>query len=203
MIEPSPPGHVQDGMVVADDELMSVFQGGGNDAFCELVDRYQRPLVRFFMLRGRGAEEAEDCAQDVWRKIFRARHDYTARAQFRTYLFRVARNHLIDRMRTAEARHPWLPFEEETAAGAMQGCADAARDGDPIDHAAARELLERVHAALERLPEAQREVFTLAHLDELTYDEAADVLGVPVGTIKSRMFHAVRRLRELLKAEVG
>lgn len=195
-------------MTATDDELMLSFRGGEVAAFSGIVERYHDFLVRFFRVRGRSASASDDLAQDVWRKVFRARHEYTAKAPFRAYLARIARNHLIDVLRGSEARH--APVSLDAPAG---GCADGGRAGlsiflagpeaDPADEAQNAELRSRLTDALMQLPEPQRETFVLCQLEEMRYEDAAEVLGVPVGTVKSRIFNAVRRLRDALRAEVS
>ena len=83
-----------------DVELMLAFKQGDYNAFALLVERHQLGLIQFFYAQGGDRALAEDCTQEVWRKIFRAREDYTHRAQFKTYLLRVARNLWIDVFRS-------------------------------------------------------------------------------------------------------
>lgn len=192
-----------------DDSLMFAFQKGETGAFTELVERYQDRLLRYFRHRGRSVQESEDDAQEVWRKIFRSRSEYTAKALFSTYFYRIARNLLIDRLRSAAHKHPAISLDDggaeddgfERRAAAVDLL--AAAGPDPSDEMSAGELRERIRAAIDQLPEAQREAFMLSQFDGLPYEEIASVLGVPVGTVKSRMFNAVRRLREALRTEVS
>ena len=193
-------------MSVTDDQLMCLFQEGDVLAFSKIVDRYHDFLVRFFRVRGRTEAEAADLAQDVWKKVFKARHEYSAKAPFRAYLARIARNHLIDLTRGADFRHAPISLDgrsdgNDERKGGLQDVL-CAPDVDPAHDAMSEELCERIKEALMSLPEPQRETFILCRLEDMKYEDAAEVLGVPVGTIKSRVFNAIRHLRDMLRAEV-
>jgi RNA polymerase sigma-70 factor (ECF subfamily) len=176
---------------------MVAFQQGDYDAFGRLVEQYTDPLVNFFYYQCRDWDLAEDCCQEVWAKLFRSREEYQPRARFSTFLFRVARNHWIDCFRS-RARRP-----TETS---LDGDPDERSLGDSLESAPLPPdaLMERkdvagaVAAALAHLPPEMRDVFVLGEVEGLPYSEVAVILAIPVGTVKSRMFNAVRRLQELL-----
>lgn len=187
-------------MIEEDAELMLAFKRGDYNAFSILVERYQRPLIRFFFAQSLDRALAEDCAQEVWRKIFRARSDYSPRALFKTYLFRVARNHWIDVYRSNAKTAGTVSLDasgDERTGRALTG-AVAGDAPTPMIELSRRELRERLETAMSQLTDAHREVFVLAELQGLRYAEIGEILGIPIGTVKSRMFNAVRRLRELL-----
>ena len=183
-----------------DARLMLAFQRGDRRAFDQLVERYANALVNYFYFQSRDQDLAEDCAQDVWAKLFRARDQYEPRALFRTWLFRVARNHWIDTLRSLGRRPPPLSLSLGEGEEGSSSLAErlAALPGGGIESLERRELAERLGAALGRLTEEMREVFLLGEIEELPYAEIARILGIPVGTVKSRMYHAVRRLRAWL-----
>lgn len=123
-------GSLTDFMVDPDVASMLAFQRGDYDAFQGLVERHTEALVSYFFFQSRDRQLAEDCSQDVWLKVFKSRDDYQPRARFRTFLFRVARNHWIDRFRTRARRPRETPLEgdgqdAESGAGPWTGCPQA------------------------------------------------------------------------------
>jgi len=157
-------------------------------------------LLAFFQHLGARRAEAEDLAQDTFLKLFQTADQYCPDGRFRGYAYRVARNAWIDRAR----RDAYAPRAAEGAGGAALGEADLTALADrgaeePSARIEAREDAGRLAAAIAALPEAQRLAFELGVVRELPYADVALVLDVPVGTVKSRVFNAVRRLRELLQ----
>jgi RNA polymerase sigma-70 factor (ECF subfamily) len=185
-----------------DSDLMLRVRDGEGGAFEALVERFLRPLVRFFHRMGADLSLAEDCAQEVFLKLYRTRSGYEPRAKFSTFLFRVARNHWIDVYRHRAAAPPSVSAE---------GSGDDADDSDPprdrlparpdppADAAEGRELLVALREAVLRLPAEHREVLALTRGGTLRYEEVAAILEIPVGTVKSRMHAAVGALRDLLR----
>lgn len=195
-------GSLTDFMADPDVASMLAFQRGDYDAFQRLVELHTESLVSYFFFQSRDRQLAEDCSQDVWLKIFRAREDYRPRARFRTFLFRVARNHWIDRFRT-QARRPGETslegdrHDEDAGGGPLDRLASGG--DDPETRVRRFDAARTVARVLQRLPEEMREVYILAEVQELPYAEVADLLSIPVGTVKSRMFNAVRRLQEIAR----
>ncbi|MCB9831559.1 MAG: sigma-70 family RNA polymerase sigma factor [Planctomycetes bacterium] len=193
----------QDDEIDDDARLMLAFKRGDYNAFATLVERHQKALIQFFYAQHPDRQMAEDCTQEVWRKVFKARADYEVRARFKTYLLRVARNHWIDVYRSRVKHGPLLSLDgaqEEENPGMAAAVPGAERT--PLAELSGRELQEIIEEALGRLPEPQREVFVLAEFQGLRYQDVAQILDIPVGTVKSRMFNAIRRLRELLHREM-
>ncbi|HUS57468.1 MAG TPA: sigma-70 family RNA polymerase sigma factor [Planctomycetota bacterium] len=188
-----------------DAELMLEFQQTDNEeAFAELVGRYQKPLVNFFYRLVWDEQQSEDLSQEVFCRIFIHRKSYKAQAKFSTYLFRIARNLWIDHYRS----HGKMP---QFASLSMP----AGRDSDEqlIDRLAAPTPCEpaetpsdtalRLQAALDQLSEEQRLVFVLSKNQGMKYAEIAETLSVPVGTVRSRMHSAVQKLQRLLVRPSG
>ena len=156
-------------------------------------------LTGFFRRQGADHSESEDLAQDVLMRMVQRAATYESQERFAAYVFRVARNVWIDSRRRKAARPKPVRLETEDS--------DAARIKiDPIDPGAApghklevTDEANRVADALAHLSPNHREVFELGVLQELPYVEIGQLLSVPVGTVKSRMFHAMRTLRELLE----
>ncbi|MCA8962888.1 MAG: RNA polymerase sigma factor [Planctomycetes bacterium] len=169
---------------------MSAVRGGDRAAFSELVRDHQQNLVNLFRRLGADAHEAEDCAQETFLRVYRYRDRYEPTAPFRAFLHTLARHAWIDSRRRSRRRR--------TVSVELTPEIEPAK---PADDASFGERLDLAAATL-RLPDAQRWVLLLSAQQGLSYAEIAEILGVPIGTVKSRAFHAVRRLRELLHAQV-
>ncbi len=194
----------QDIEIDDDARLMLAFKRGDYNAFATLVERHQKGLIQFFYAQHPDRQLAEDCTQEVWRKVFKARADYEVRARFKTYLLRVARNHWIDVYRSRRKQGPMLSIDagEDADAPGLAGSLPG-EERTPVAKLSGRELRTIIEDALARLPSSQREVFILAEFQGLRYQDVAEILDIPVGTVKSRMFNAVRRLRDLLGKEMN
>ena len=184
-------------------ELMLRVAGGDDAAFETLVRRLLPRLLGFFRRLGADASLAEDCAQEVFLKVYRARAGYTARAKFTTYLFHIARNHWIDVYRHRAAGPGMVSAEVLRGTGDDDGPRREFEGPSPAPDARVgqRELVAALRRAVEGLGEEQREVFVLARVESLRYQEIGEILGIPVGTVKSRMHAAWKQIRASLRAE--
>ncbi|HYC77040.1 MAG TPA: sigma-70 family RNA polymerase sigma factor [Planctomycetota bacterium] len=182
-----------------DARLMLAFKEGDAAAFSALVERHRDGVVTYYWAMSRDRDFAEDLAQELFVKLFRHRVDYVPKASFRTYLFTLARNVWIDAYRSRRHRTPERSLDATDEEG--EGSLGERLPGDavrPEAGAERSELAEAIAKAVARLPADMREVFVLGAMQERDYAEVARTLDIPVGTVKSRMFHAVRRLRDLL-----
>lgn len=165
--------------------MLKVSEDNDPEALRALIRKHQGALLNFF-LRSGAYSFAEDLVQDTFIRLYRYRDRCRPRARFTTFLHTLARHVWIDHLRkrgrmvTLHAR--WSVLQPET---------DEVSAGIPASHLDA-------HEALQRLPEPLREVVVLSILQGLSYPEVAVVLEIPVGTVKSRMFYALQKLRELL-----
>lgn len=172
---------------------LSALRDGDPGRFEAFVRSETGSFVGFFLRQGAERAEAEDLTQEVFLRLFRSAKQYDARDRFGAFTWRVARNAWIDRNRRRVLRGEGGEDEDGRFGGDV-----------PDDHEGVLDGLERneevgkVHGALAKLSQSHRLVFELGVVQELPYATISDMLEVPVGTIKSRMFHAVRRLRELL-----
>jgi RNA polymerase sigma-70 factor (ECF subfamily) len=187
-----------------DTDLMLRVKSGEAGAFERLVARFLRPLVAFFHRLGADVSTAEDCAQEVFVKLFRTRGTYEPKARFTTFLFAVARHHWIDVVRHRSAGPSTVSADAPSEGGASEGTlGDRLEAGSPppAHRAEDSELLAAMRRAIDQLSPDHREVFSLAQVEGLRYEEIARILGVPVGTVKSRMHAAVGLLRDRLRRE--
>lgn len=151
-------------------------------------------LIGFFERLGADGAEAEDLTQDVLVRLYRSAQAYQPRDAFAAYVLRVARNAWIDAGRRRASRPPRAGSEPVDELELPDELAPGPRDLEQLEEG------ERARAALAKLPEGHRWVFELAVLQGRPYPEIAELVGIPLGTVKSRVFHAVRKLRELLGA---
>lgn len=173
-----------------DIELMKKVRDGDQSAFAALVFRHRDRLKRFFASLGEADESAQDLAQETLVRLWVARERYEPAAKFTTYLFQIARNCWLNALRTRK-RHPSGEPEQDPEVHISP-----AWPWNPVFNAYRIREIRRVIVSL---PEKQREVFVLCHLQGFTTAETAAMLEIPVGTVKSRMSAAVHKLRDLLK----
>lgn len=165
---------------------------GDRAAFALLVTRYRGRVVVLArrMLAARSAEEAEDVAQETFLAAYEKRTSYGRGLPFRPWLYRIAVNRCLDRLR-AEARRPavltWDTVSEPEA-----------READPLDALLADEGERLLETAVTALPPKLRAVFLLRHLDALSYEEISAATGVPLSTVKTHLFRARTVLRAAL-----
>ena len=173
---------------------------GDRDAFAELVDAWQQPVLNFVTRTLRDPDEAEDVAQSVFVQIYRARERYQPSARFTAWLFTIARNCCLNELRR-RSRHrtesldaPALDPENEAA----PQFADP-RGRTPDELALVDELELKVEAAVADLPETQRTALLLFQREELPYEDIAKILGVSLSATKSLIHRARETLKQRLK----
>ena len=183
----------------SDGALLAAYRDGDTGAFEVLLGRYRRPIFNFVLRSVRDRGRAEELYQDVWMKVIERCGDFRGDAKFSTWLYTIARNVCIDHQRKMKFRaHASL---EAPQPGKNQSLGERlGNPGPSTERLAAGGLLrERLTAAVEELPEEQREVFLLRQLQGLAFNEIADVVGAPANTVKSRMRYALERLQEALR----
>ena len=181
-----------------DEQLMLAYGAGSAEALEALYGRWRRQIYRFLIRQCDGAGTADELYQDVWLRVVNARRQYTVAARFSTWLFRIARNRLIDHWRS-QSRKPVTetPVAEDCETDPMDNVA-APDDLQPEKVMERNERVRIVVGAVESLPDAQRETFLLHEEGGLTIDEIAMLTGVGHETAKSRLRYAMARLRALL-----
>jgi len=185
-----------------DTQTMLRVKAGEAGAFPALVERWIRPLASFFHRLGADPSLAEDCASEVFYKLYKTREAYEPRAKFSTFLFSVARHHWIDVYRHAHIGPTIVsgdgPAEEGGAGGTLVDRLAAPEDA-PSGGAERAEVARAVREAVAALSDEHREVFALAQGEGLRYQEIAEILRIPIGTVKSRMHTAMALLRDRLR----
>ncbi len=184
-IDPAGEGEALADELLADELLAVRCQLGEPAAFDALVDRWHEPLWRYVRRLSDGEEAAADVVQDVWLRVLRGMPQLRDPARLRAWLFGIARRAVLDRVRRRYAEPEPLSVDD----------VDLAAPDDRDDLA---EELALMHEELARLPFTEREVLALFYLQELTLGQIAEIVGAPVGTVKSRLFRARRMLRRTL-----
>lgn len=165
-------------------------QTGDEAAYAELIERYG-PRLRYFVRKRLGRDDAvDDVLQEVWIDVFRQLPRLNDVGAFAAWIYRIARGKaVLDVRRNGDGRH------------ALQEAGEiAAPEAEPefsADDAA------RIHIALDQLPAEQREVLVLRFMEAMSYDDIGQVIGCPVGTVRSRIFYGKQALKRLLSDEVG
>jgi len=184
-----------------DAALMAAIKTGELKAFNALVGRHQRSLINFFYHLCWDRQVAEDCAQEVFLRVYSHLNTYEPQAKFTTFLFRIARNLWIDRMRTAAVHGKPVSLQSPSGGGgegpALQDRV-ASRAPSPVEILTRREQQDALRRAIDQLPEEQRAVVILSEIQGLKYHDISAILDVPVGTVKSRMHTAMDKLKDLL-----
>jgi len=181
-----------------DQQLVERAQRGDKRAFELLVLKYQRKLGRLLSRFVRDAAEVEDVTQEAFIKAYRALPSFRGDSAFYTWLYRIgintAKNYLVALGRRAPTT---TSFDSEEAEGFED--ADQLRDANtPESELEGKEIAATVNRAVEALPEDLRTAITLREIEGLSYEEIANVMGCPVGTVRSRIFRA----REAIAAEL-
>lgn len=184
---------------ISDQLLVARCQSDDRAAFDALVDRYQARVFGFVRRMVSSREEAEDIAQEVFIRAFRNIHRYDGRASVAGWLFKIATNLCIDSLRRSSRRVSEVALEGDESA------ADRVPDpsGDPEPVVMARQMQEVLAVAVHSLSDRLKPVLLLHDVEGLSYEEIANVLNIPVGTVKSRLFLARERLQQALGAYLG
>ncbi|MFM8275111.1 MAG: sigma-70 family RNA polymerase sigma factor [Gemmata sp.] len=179
-----------------DRRLIADCLGGRRDAFGELVSRYQARLYNSALRLVHSPEDAADVVQDTFLNAYQALHTFKGDAEFFTWLYRIAFNTAISLKRK---KRPVVSLESHTRETGLD-------PDDPSDYVKPNSALERnederhLHEAIAKLSAEHRDVLVLKDLEGMKYEQIAEILGVPIGTVRSRLHRARLDLRDLLTA---
>jgi RNA polymerase sigma-70 factor (ECF subfamily) len=183
--------------VASDDQaLVERCRSGDLAAFEPLVEKYRERVWRLAYHYVRDREEAWDVAQEAFVRAWQALPNFRGQSAFYTWLFRIVVNVATDRARSRAARGRAFGTEAVPEEDWERVLVDPARG--PDETAAGAEARERVRRALDALPPHHRTIIMLSDLEGLSYREIAEVLGIPMGTVMSRLHNARKRLRQVL-----
>lgn len=171
---------------------------GEMSAWDTLIHTYQ-PLVHSLACRLVGQDEAEDITQEVFLRAFKALHTFRGDSQLSTWIYRIAVNLCRDRARYSKRRPVAFSLDEPLLSEEGEVGRQIPDQAPSVDeHVQTRELSEQVELALSQLPSFHRSVLVLHDMQGLRYEEVAQVLGCSLGTVKSRLFYARRKMEKLL-----
>ena len=185
--------------VTSDEEIVREVLAGEPDRFEELVRRHQRQIVNFIYRMVGDSDLALDMSQEVFIRVYQALARYDPRFKFTTWIYRIASNCAIDRLR----RHQFPTVSLDATSVGPSGdnvrrIQIPSQDQDPAESLESRETMQRLESAISRLSPGYRRLIVLRHVNSLRYEQIAAVTGLPLGTVKNRIFRA----RAILRREI-
>jgi len=183
----------------SDEDLLVRFCQGQTEAFGLLVRRYERELYGYLRRYLGDGSLAEDVFQNTFLQLYLKSGQYEPGRPVRPWLYTIATHQAIDALRR-NGRHQMVSLEQqvEPGEGELRGLMEMleCRGPSPVDSATSAERREQVRAGVDRLPDFLKQVLLLAYYQGLKYREIADILDIPVGTVKSRLHAALVKLQE-------
>lgn len=178
---------------ISDCDLVTRTVAGREDGFEELVRRYQRPIAAYVYRMVGDYEAALDLTQEVFIKVYNSLRRYRSEFKFSTWIYKIAHNAAIDHLRRHSARVQSLmnKFEGEPREMTLES-----RRLSPEQESERAERRAEIERVVRGLPIAYRELILLRHSHDLSYDEIAEVTGLPLGTVKNRLFRAREAMRQ-------
>jgi len=191
------------GRELSDEELLLACQRGDRDALPVLIKRHEHGIYAYLRRYTRDPVLAEDIFQDTFLKVHEKIGQYQPGRPARPWLYTIATHQAVDALRRAKRRRGTSLDESRDRSGEGEGArlgdAVESHESAPSERMERGELAERMRAAVDSLPDLYREVLILAYYQEMKYQDIAEVLGLPLGTVKSRMHAAMGKLAEMLK----
>lgn len=182
-------------MPASDEELMRRIKAGDHKAFAELYDRWAPRLYAFILSRGHSRIVADDVLQDIFMKLAEKPQLFDINRRFSSWIFTVTLNKLRNLNRDAYAHTAVLK-----ALHTPSSATDAGKTADALHHNIDRKVIKKaLYEHLNHLEPHHREVVLMRYHDNLSLQEIAEILNIPEGTVKSRLFYALRLLAEKLK----
>ena len=179
---------------LADGELVQTALAGRESGFEELVRRYQRPIAAYVYRMVGDYDAALDLTQEVFIKVYGSLSRYRAEFKFSTWIYKIAHNAAIDYLRRGAARETTISSgEDDRPAMTVES-----RRLTPEQESERNERCSEIETVVQMLPASYRELIVLRHSNDLSYDEIAEVTGLPLGTVKNRLFRAREAMRDLL-----
>ncbi len=177
----------------SDRELVATANRGSEGSFEELVRRYQRPISAYVYRMVGDYEAALDLTQEIFIKVYGSLSRYRSEFKFSTWIYKIAHNAAVDHLRRNAGR-------ERSLSNGIEGDAyDLPIEGGSLSPEQESERKERrleIESVVRSLPSAYRELIVLRHSQDLTYEEIVDVTGLPLGTVKNRLFRAREMMRQ-------
>ncbi len=182
-------------MSTSDNALMAEVSGGQVGKMAVLFERHHRPLFRYFVSMNHNRELSEDLVQDVFFRMLRYRSSYDPKQSFTAWMYQIARNASVDQAQKRKAEVVGIDEFD-----GQRRPEPASQAPGPEETAAKGQDLALLRRALDRLPEDKREILVLSRFQNLKYEDIAALLGCEVGTVKVRVFRAMRALEQIYLA---
>src|SRR4029078_648998 len=178
---------------VPDRDLVATAVSGIDGCFEELVRRYQRPISAYVYRMVGNYESALDLTQEIFIKVYNSLRRYRSEFKFSTWIYKIAHNSAVDHLRRSATREQSLisgtesePFELPIESGRLS----------PEQESERKERRTEIETVVRSLPSSYRELITPRHSQDLTYEEIVEVTGLPLGTVKNRLFRAREMMRQ-------
>jgi RNA polymerase sigma-70 factor (ECF subfamily) len=179
----------------SDEQLVEQSRKNDHEAFAELVDRYKH-RIHWIVRRMVGSEEDEDLTQEIFLRVYRALPGFRRHGSFSTWIYKIARNLCISELRRRERRGEHLSLDDMREERVHALLPESQDDLD--QQIERRDTSERVQQLIRRLPTHYRLVLTLFYLNQLRYEEIAEIMEIPLGTVKTYIHRAKLCLRDLV-----
>jgi RNA polymerase sigma-70 factor (ECF subfamily) len=179
--------------LVSDRELVAIAVSGFDGSFEELVRRYQRPISAYVYRMVGNYESALDLTQEIFIKVYNSLSRYRAEFKFSTWIYKIAHNAAVDHLRRTATR------EQPLVIGPEGDSFDLPLESARLSPEQESEQAERrgeIEAVVRALPANYRELIILRHSQDLSYEEIVEVTGLPLGTVKNRLFRAREMMRQ-------
>jgi len=184
---------LQDVASMADEDLMKLCQDGDEAAFEVLFQRYEGPALSFIQRMIGDRNRTEALGQEAFLRIFKDAKGYQYPRSFTTWFYTIVRNLCKNELRW-RSRHPTVSIEENVSAGER-----SSSDGARIENLVNQEMNQKLEEALKSLPELEREILILSRFQNLKYKEISEIVGVPVSTVRARIYWTLDHLRKSIK----
>jgi RNA polymerase sigma-70 factor (ECF subfamily) len=180
-------------VTLADSELVTSAASGHEEGFEELVRRYQRPISAYVYRMVGDYDAALDLTQEVFIKVYGSLSRYKPEFKFSTWIYKIAHNAAVDHLRRHSTRERSLVHEFE---GEQLEVPIESRRPSPELESEREERRAEIESVVRQLPTAYKELIILRHSHDLSYDEIAEITGLPLGTVKNRLFRARDVMRQ-------
>jgi len=187
---------LSEGNKYTDEDLIARFQNGDEYAFDEIVNRYKDRLLNFVFRFIGQIDESEDIVQDTFLKVYKNKNSYVNIARFSTWIYTIAGNLAKTELRKRKRRRIFSISKMGIDDKEFELTSTARTPEENVESVFNEKIIQN---AIQKLPDKFRTVIILRDIQELSYDEISKIIGVPLGTIKSRVNRARLKLRELLK----
>jgi len=187
---------LSEGNKYTDEDLIARFQNGDEYAFDEIVNRYKDRLLNFVFRFIGQIDESEDIVQDTFLKVYKNKNSYVNIARFSTWIYTIAGNLAKTELRKRKRRRIFSISKMGIDDKEFELLSTARTPEENTESVFNEKIIQN---AIQKLPDKFRTVIILRDIQELSYDEISKIIGVPLGTIKSRVNRARLKLRELLK----